>query len=354
MEKILRKIFEKNKLNKNEMIYLLNNLTPYWQEKLFNYARQTLLKTYGKRVYLRGLLEYSNFCQNNCKYCGLRKANNQVTRYRLTSEEIIKSLKKADKLGYKTFVLQSGEDNYYTDEILCDLIKKIKKFSPDNAVTLSIGERSYKSYQKLFEAGADRYLLRHETVSNNIYRKLHPSQKLKNRKKCLTNLAEIGYQTGAGFIIGLPEQNNKTIAENLLYLKKIEPDMVGIGPLIPHPDTPLSDCKTGSVKLTLVCYALTRLLLPETLIPATTALNTVDEKGWEKGLKAGANVIMPNLSPSFIREKYEIYKGKGNTDVSKLNKIKKRIEQTGFKVDMGRGDSLNWLRKKGKLSLKLF
>lgn len=344
MENIFRKLYEKNNIEYNELLYILENLDKYHKKRLFYYAKRTTLETYGNKVFLRGLLEFSNYCDNNCLYCGLRSANKNVKRYRLHSEEIIESFAEANQMGYKTLVLQSGEDEYFTDQRLISLIKNIKTEFPGIAVTLSLGERSYESYKKLFEAGADRYLLRHETANKERYNKLHPGQKFSDREKCLEDLKEIGYQTGAGFIVGLLGQSLKDIAHNLLFLKKHELDMVGLGPLISHPETPLAGSKNGSIDLTLISYALTRLLLPETLIPATTALNTLDERGWEKSLKAGANVIMPNLSPEANRDKYEIYQNKGDTDVSELDKITKRVREVGFEVSMARGDSLKWLK----------
>lgn len=345
MEDILKKLYEKNNIVYDKLLYLLKNLDEDTKKSLFYYANRTTLETYGNQVFLRALLEFSNHCSNNCLYCGLRSANKKVKRYRLKSGEIVDSFTKVYKMGYKTLVLQSGEDEYFNDKRLVSLIKTIKAKFPTIAVTLSLGERNYKSYQKLFTAGADRYLIRHETSNQARYNKFHPGQKFIEREKCLKDLKAIGYQTGAGFIVGLPGQSFGDIAHNLLFLKKHDLDMVGLGPLIPHPNTPLAGSKKGSVELTLICYALTRLLLPETLIPATTALNTLDEKGWEKGLKAGANVIMPNLSPSSCRNKYEIYQDKGDTDVVELYKIRKRVEKVGFEVNMVRGDSIKWLKK---------
>ena len=345
MENIFRKFYEKNNIEYAELVYILKNMDEYHKKRLYYYARRTTLESYGNKVFLRGLLEFSNYCNNNCLYCGLRQANEKVERFRLNSKEIIQSFFKADKLGYKTLVLQSGEDEHFTDRRLLQLIKEIKYNFPDIALTLSLGERSYESYKKLYKAGADRYLLRHETANKERYNKLHPGQKFSDREKCLENLKEIGYQTGAGFIVGLPGQTLEDIAHNLLFLKKHELDMVGLGPLIPHPETPLAGREKGSIEITLVSYALTRLLLPETLIPATTALNTLDERGWEKSLKAGANVIMPNLSPAANRDKYEIYQNKGDTDVTELDKIRKRVREVGFEVSMARGDSLKWLKK---------
>ena len=345
MENILKKLYEKNNIKYENLVYLLKNLDEYHKKRLFYYAKRTTLETYGNKVFLRGLLEFSNYCNNNCLYCGLRSDNENIIRYRLNSDEIIGSFAEADEMGYKTLVLQSGEDEYFTDQRLVNLIKNIKTEFPEIAVTLSLGERNYESYKRLFKAGADRYLLRHETVNEKRYNELHPGQNFSKREKCLNNLKEIGYQTGAGFIVGLPGQSLEDIAHNLIFLKEHELDMVGLGPLISHPETPLAGTERGSIELTLISYAISRLLLPETLLPATTALNTLDERGWEKGLKAGANVIMPNLSPKANRDKYEIYQNKGDTDVSELDKIKERVRKVGFEVSMARGDSLKWLKE---------
>lgn len=347
MKNLLKKLYQKNYLQRDELIHLLNGITPEDEKLLYRYALETRLQTYGHRLYLRALLEFSSHCGNSCKYCGLRKENQDAKRYRLSPLEILECCIKAYHLGYRTFVLQSGEDGFYSDDLLAELISRIKENCPGAAVTLSIGERSYASYVRLFEAGADRYLLRHETIDAQLYEKLHPGMSLENRIKCLKHLQKIGYQVGAGFIVGLPGQDSKILAEELLFLKELNPDMVGIGPLIPHPKTPLARMPAGSVRMTLIILALVRLLLPKTLIPITTALNTLDRLGWEKGLKAGANVLMPNLSPAPVRGKYEIYQGKSSTDVSSIREIEERIKNNGFEVDLSRGDSLKWIENQG-------
>jgi len=342
MRYILEKLYLKNSITREELLYLLDNLEEKDRNELYRLAYNTTLKTYGNRIFVRGLLEFTNYCRNNCKYCGLRRGNTKVERYRLSREEIFESLEEGNKLGYKTFVLQGGEDPYYTDEILADIIKDIKTRYKDVAVTLSIGERSRESYEKLYNAGADRFLLRHETATKEMYDSLHEGMSLEHRIECLNNLKEIGYQVGAGFIVGLPGETNEALADNLLFLKRLEPAMVGIGPFISHPDTPLRGFKNGSVETTLTMISLTRLLLPNALIPATTALNTLSSEGLEKGILAGANVVMLNLSPIEARRKYELYKGKEITDIHQLKKIEERARKVNFKVDMGRGDHINY------------
>ncbi|MBU5293575.1 [FeFe] hydrogenase H-cluster radical SAM maturase HydE [Anaerosalibacter bizertensis] len=342
MKNTLDKLYKDNYLNKEEIIFILDNINSKWESYLFKLARKTLFRTYGNRVFVRGLLEFSNYCRNNCIYCGIRKDNKNVDRYRLSKKEILSSLSESSRLGYNTFVLQSGEDIYYTDEYLEDLIKEIKLKYPEIALTLSIGERSFKSYEKLFKAGTDRFLLRHETANSTIYNNIHPDMDWNRRKGSLYDLKKIGYQTGAGFIVGLPEQTNKVLAEDLLFLKELEPAMVGIGPLIPHPNTPLKKEKIGSPEKTIILIALTRLLLPEALIPVTTALNTIYKYGFESGVLAGGNVIMLNISPNYVRKKYEIYKNKETKDAKELDIFRKRAKKIGFIVDMERGDNLNF------------
>ncbi|QTL97597.1 [FeFe] hydrogenase H-cluster radical SAM maturase HydE [Iocasia frigidifontis] len=343
---LLRQLYLENQLASKDILYILNKVDDSNKEILFNYAEKTVLKTYQKKVYLRALLEFSNYCRNNCYYCGIRNNNREIKRYRLSVKKIIKCCLLAYQHGYRTFVLQSGEDDFFKEDILIKLLQRLKSNHPEAAITLSIGEYPYKSYQRFYQAGADRFLLRHESISKELYKKYHPDMSYSRRLQCLKNLKKIGYQVGAGFIVGLPGQTNKILTEELLFLKKLNPDMVGIGPLIPHPKTPLAGSQTGSVDKTLLLLSLIRLLLPETLLPVTTAVNTLDKKGWEKGLKAGANVIMPVISPAISRGKYEIYQNKGNTDVSNLSEIKKRVERSGFKIDMSRGDSLKCLKTK--------
>ncbi|MCX7883798.1 MAG: [FeFe] hydrogenase H-cluster radical SAM maturase HydE [Caloramator sp.] len=345
---IIDKLYEKNYLNEEEMLYLLDNIDEENKEYLRVKALNVRTKYYGKKVYLRGLIEFTNYCKNNCMYCGIRFSNKNAIRYRLNAEEILSTCRKGYELGFRTFVLQGGEDPYFSDDIIIDIISKIKNYFPSCAVTLSIGEKSYDSYKRYFDAGADRYLLRHETASKKLYESLHPNMSFENRIKCLNNLKKIGYQVGAGFMIGLPNQTNEDFVKDLMFLKELEPQMVGIGPFIPHKDTPLSDKKAGDLNTTLILLSIIRLLLPKVLLPSTTALGTINPKGRELGLLAGANVVMPNLSPIEVREKYSLYDGKictGEEAAECLICLKNRIESVGFEVDMGRGDNIDWERK---------
>lgn len=341
MIKILQKLYETNNLTKEELIFILENLDVDHKSLLFQYAHQTSLKYYGPKVFMRGLIEFSNYCKQDCLYCGIRASNKNVTRYRLTEEEIINCCKEGYFLGYRTFVLQSGEDYSYTEQSLVSIIQKVKSLFPQAALTLSIGERSTEVYETLFNVGADRFLLRHETASRDLYEKLHPTMSYDNRMNSLKDLKKIGYQVGAGFMVGLPKQTAVHLAEDLLFLKEFHPHMVGIGPFIPHSQTPLKDEKGGTVEDTLILIALARLLVPDALIPATTAMGTLHPKGRELALEAGANVVMPNLSPVQYREKYELYENKiciNDEPAHCRGCIERRINAAGLEVDMGRGD----------------
>lgn len=297
---------------------------------------------------MRGLIEFTNYCKNTCTYCGIRVFNKKVDRYRLSLEDILNCCSEGYRLGYRTFVLQGGEDPYFTDDKIVEIVKNIKEKFKDCAVTLSIGEKSYESYKKYYDAGADRYLLRHETASKTLYEKLHPGMSFENRRRCLRDLKEIGYQVGAGFMIGIPGQTNEDFVKDLLFLKELEPHMVGIGPFIPQCDTPLGNEKGGTVEVTVLMLSIIRLLLPQVLLPSTTALGTIHPMGREMGLKAGANVVMPNLSPTCVREKYALYDGKictGDEAAECRMCIQNRIESAGFTLDMSRGDNNLWRRR---------
>ncbi len=298
---------------------------------------------YGNRIFIRGLIEFTNYCKNDCLYCGIRKSNKCASRYRLSKDEILGCVLQGRELGMNTFVLQGGEDMYYSDKQMCDIISAIKEAAPGCAVTLSIGERSRESYKAYKDAGADRFLLRHETADEAHYSRLHPkSMSLKNRMKCLYTLKELGYQAGAGFMVGSPYQTPDTLAEDIIFLRELEPHMVGIGPFIAHKDTPFRDMPNGTVGLTLTMLTLTRLALPRVLLPATTALATLDDMGREKAFNVGANVVMPNLSPPDSRNKYSLYDNKANSGdeaAEGLRHLSERIENAGYVVDMGRGDS---------------
>jgi biotin synthase len=315
---------------------------------LLTKSHETRVKHYGTAVYTRGLIEFTNYCRNNCTYCGIRALNKDADRYRLSLEEILDACKEGYRLGYKTFVLQGGEDAFYTDDKIVEIVKVIKDNFPECAITLSIGEKSYESYKKYYAAGADRYLLRHETATKELYEKLHPDMSFENRRRCLRDLKEIGYQVGAGFMVGLPGQSNEDYVNDLLFIKELNPEMVGIGPFIPQKDTPLGKEIGGTVETTIVLLALIRLLLPHVLLPATTALGSIDPTGREKGIKAGANVVMPNLSPTAVRSKYALYDGKictGDEAAECRMCIEGRIKNAGFTLEMSRGDNNLWRRK---------
>ena len=341
MKNLINKLEKTRSLQKEEWLVLFD-CNEKERAYLFKKARQTRDKVYGKTVFVRGLIEISNYCKNDCFYCGIRHSNKKAMRYRLTPEEILTCCKEGYKLGFRTFVLQGGEDPYFTDELLCGLISEIKKSYPDCAVTLSLGERSRESYEMLKKAGADRYLLRHETASCKHYETLHPKEMLfKTRKECLYNLKELGFQVGAGMMVGSPFQTKETLAEDMLFLQELKPHMVGIGPFISHQDTPFREEPNGSVDTTILLLALTRMLLPNVLLPATTALGTLDPQGREKAVLAGANVVMPNLSPLSVREKYMLYDGKistGDEAAESLEHLKKSMKKIGYEVVVDRGD----------------
>ena len=339
---MIPKGYDIKSLTQNELKALIEENSHVIDEKLLEAARSTREQSYGKKVFFRGLIEFSNYCKNDCYYCGIRKSNRNVRRYRLTKKEIIDCCITGYQLGFRTFVLQSGEDLYYTDDFMIDLIGDIKNRFPDSAITLSMGEKSYESYKKYFQAGADRYLLRHETATKDHYHQLHPkNMNLFTREKALYNLKDIGFQVGAGFMVNSPYQKIDHLVNDLLFLKKLNPHMVGIGPFIPHHDTIFANEKSGTVDMTVLMIALVRLLLPKALIPATTALGTIDPYGRERGLQAGANVVMPNLSPTSIREDYSLYDNKictGDEAAECKECISERIRKAGFEPDFSRGD----------------
>ncbi len=306
-------------------------------------------EVYGKTVFIRGLIEISNYCKNDCYYCGIRRSNQCASRYRLTKEDILACCKEGYDLGFRTFVMQGGEDGHFTDAVLCDIVSSIKALYPDCAVTLSVGERSRESYEAFYRAGADRYLLRHETADDVHYGKLHPPElTLKNRKQCLFDLKDIGFQVGCGMMIGSPYQTDAHLAEDMLFLQEFRPHMVGMGPFISHQDTPFRAMENGSVEKTVFLLSLVRLMLPEVLLPATTALGTLDEMGREKAVLAGANVVMPNLSPLSVRKKYMLYDNKistGDEAAESLSHLKERMANIGYEISPARGDFKNFVRK---------
>lgn len=344
---IINKLYEANSASEKELLYLLDNINEIEVDYLISKAHDTRMKYYSNKVYLRGLIELTSFCKKDCLYCGLRRSNKNAQRYRLDIEDVLECVRKGDKLGYKTFVLQGGEDAYYSDEIMINIIKAIKKEFPENAITLSLGERSYESYKNLFEAGADRYLLRHESASKELYESIHPGEPFEERFNCLKNLKEIGYQAGAGFMVGIPNQTNEDLVNDLIFVKRFEPAMCGIGPFIPHKDTPLKEYNHGSLEKTVICLAIVRLLLPKVLLPATTALSSIDKNGRNAGLKAGGNVIMPNLSPMSVRKKYSLYNDKAyilDEDAEYRKLIEEKVKEAGFEIEVNRGDNVDFIK----------
>ena len=342
LEELIDKLSEKHSLSLEEYEFLIVNRTKEAAQKLADYAVEVRKKIYGNTVFIRGLIEISNVCKNDCLYCGIRKSNTKCQRYHLEAEEILDCCREGYELGFRTFVLQGGENAYDTDELLCDLLKRIKADYPDCAVTLSLGERSKESYRALFEAGADRYLLRHETADRAHYEMLHPKElSYENRMCCLKELQQIGYQTGCGFMVGSPYQTGMHLAKDLKFIEEFSPAMCGIGPFIPHADTPFKDSAAGSLELTCYLLSIIRLIQPEILLPATTALGTIDLHGREKGILAGANVVMPNLSPASVRKKYMLYDNKasdGEESAQCVGQLRKRMETIGYQIVEDRGD----------------
>lgn len=345
MKELIDKLYLNQELTSAEFKVLIEGRTPELSEYLFEKSRQVRMDHYGNDIYMRGLIEFTNYCKNDCYYCGIRKSNSKVQRYRLTEEDILNCCQTGYELGFRTFVLQGGEDMHFSDEKLVHIILSIKKQHPDCAITLSIGERSHESYLAFFNAGAERYLLRHETANAQHYNKLHPANlTLASRKACLFDLKEIGFQVGAGFMVGSPFQTVDNLVEDLLFIKELRPHMVGIGPFIPHHQTPFANEARGSLELTLFMLGLIRLLLPQVLLPSTTALGTIDPLGRELGILAGGNVVMPNLSPVSVRNKYMLYDNKictGDEAAECRFCMQKRMEGIGYQVVVSRGDCIS-------------
>lgn len=347
--KDIRQIVDEIKSNNDIAKEQLNELLFIDDEEKISYlyesAREVCDKIYGKDIYIRGLIEFTNYCKNDCFYCGIRRSNNQANRYRLSKEQIINCCETGYELGFRTFVLQGGEDMHFTDDKVCEIVSEIRNKFSDCAITLSIGERKKESYQRFFDAGANRYLLRHETADTDHYNKLHPSElSLENRMECLRNLKDIGFQVGCGFMVGSPYQTVDTIYKDLRFIKELKPAMVGIGPFIPQHATPFCDKKAGTMEQTLRLLAIIRLIEPKVLLPATTALGTIHPLGREKGILAGANVVMPNLSPTDVRKKYELYDNKictGDEAAECRSCLQNRIEKIGYNIVINRGDSKN-------------
>lgn len=336
-------LFERGVLPREELRALIDARDEKSAEYLFQKARIRQHETFGRAVYLRGLIEFTNYCRNDCLYCGIRRGNRNCERYRLTEAEILSCCEKGYALDFRTFVLQGGEDMHYSDGEIAHIVAAIKARYPDCAVTLSVGEREHDAYQAWFDAGADRYLLRHETADPAHYARLHPPElTLEHRVRCLYDLQSIGYQVGAGMMLQTPYQTTDNIVSDLLFMKELAPDMIGIGPFIPHKDTPFRDEPAGTAELTIFMIGVLRLMFPRALIPATTALGTIDPMGREKGLLAGANVIMPNLSPAGVRGKYLLYDGKictGDEAAECRACMNDRIRSVGYEPVVSRGDA---------------
>ena len=343
MEKIVKDFLENQNLKKDEFVELIRAYKePEAVEALKTRAVELRKKYYGDQVFTRGLIEITNYCKNDCYYCGIRRSNQNAQRYRLTEEDILECCRQGYEIGFRTFVLQGGEDGFFTDDRIVQIVRKIKEQYPDCALTLSIGEKSEESYRAYREAGADRYLLRHETADPRHYMRLHPLEMSgENRKSCLRILKKLGYQTGAGFMVGSPLQTVDDLVEDFLFLKELDPEMVGIGPFIAHQDTPFCNERSGTLDDTLFYLALLRLMLPNVLLPATTALGTIHPRGREMGVLSGANVVMPNLSPVAVRKKYMLYDGKictGDEAAECRMCLSRRMERIGCEVVTDRGD----------------
>ena len=321
----------------------MEGYSPEAAEYIAEKAVRARRRVYGDRIYIRGLIEIGNVCRNDCFYCGIRRSNRACERYRLTTEQILNCCRKGYALGFRTFVLQGGEDGALSAEAVCETVRAIKSLYPDCAVTLSLGEYGRADYEEMFRAGADRYLLRHETASREHYEKLHPAEmSFEKRMRCLADLREIGFQTGCGFMVSSPYQTSRTLAEDLKFVERFSPDMCGIGPFIPHKDTPFGDRPAGGVELTVYLLSVLRLIKPSLLLPATTALGTIHPFGREMGILAGANVVMPNLSPLAARKKYMLYDNKisaGEEAAEGLESLKKRMEAIGCEIVTDRGDA---------------
>ena len=341
IETIFKKIDEGRGLEREDLRYLLENRETV-EEAVFEKARAITERHFHKKIYVRGLIEFTNYCHNNCYYCGIRRDNDEVARYRLTTEEMEAAVAVGAEAGFQTFVLQGGEDAYFTDERLADWLRRIKKIQPGCAITLSVGERSRQSYARLKEAGADRFLLRHETYDPEHYKKLHPKEMDRDRRlACLYDLKTLGYQVGSGFMVGSPYQSTENLVEDFMFLQKLQPAMIGIGPYVRHHATPFRDFENGSVELTAMCIAILRLLFPAANIPSTTAMQTLAADGRNRGILAGANVFMPNLSPPRVRERYALYDNKAAFALEaaeNLRDLKAQIAELGYEIVMSRGD----------------
>ncbi len=339
------KLLSGEKLTEDEWVLAIECRDRSFDDLIREKASSIRDSIYGRKVYCRGLIEFTSYCRNDCLYCGLRRSSADALRYRLTPDLILDTVDHGYEAGFRTFVLQGGEDRYFDDERLSLIVRSIKEMHPDAAVTLSVGERSTESYRRLKEAGADRYLLRHETADSEHYSHLHPADMSReNRIRCLHDLKELGYQTGAGMMVGSPGSSSRTLARDMVFLTDLRPEMVGIGPFIPHSSTPFRNEKRGSVELTLRMLSLVRIALPHAMIPSTTALATASSDGQLQGILHGANVIMPDITPQEERGKYMIYDGKKITDEEageNLERIAESMRSIGYELSMERGDYIS-------------
>lgn len=342
LHELIDRLHKEHTLTRGEFITLIKERDEENASYLASLAREEAVKIYGNGVFPRGLVEFTNYCKNNCYYCGIQGSNQYANRYRLSKDEIISACENGYQLGYRSFVLQGGEDPHYSDDVMVPIVSQIRKRYQDCAITLSLGERSKESYQKLYDAGADRYLLRHEAATPELYQKLHPeSLSLENRIQCLWNLKEIGYAVGTGFMVGAPYQTVENLVDDLLFIQKLDPQMVGIGPFVPHHDTKFKDYPSGTVELTTYLTSILRLMNPHLLLPATTALGTIDPRGREKGILAGANVVMPNLSPVAVRKDYSLYDNKictGEEAAECAGCLGRRLASIDYELVFTRGD----------------
>lgn len=342
LHELIDRLHKEHTLTRGEFITLIKERDEENTSYLASLAREEAVKIYGNGVFPRGLVEFTNYCKNNCYYCGIQGSNQHATRYRLSKDEILSACENGYQLGYRSFVLQGGEDPHYSDDVMVPIVSEIRKRYQDCAITLSLGERSKESYQKLYDAGADRYLLRHEAATPELYQKLHPeSLSLENRIQCLWNLKEIGYAVGTGFMVGAPYQTVENLVDDLLFIQKLDPQMVGIGPFVPHHDTKFKDYPSGTVELTTYLTSILRLMNPHLLLPATTALGTIDPRGREKGILAGANVVMPNLSPVAVRKDYSLYDNKictGEEAAECAGCLGRRLASIDYELVFTRGD----------------
>jgi biotin synthase len=342
LHELIDRLHKEHTLTRGEFITLIKERDEENASYLASLAREEAVKIYGNGVFPRGLVEFTNYCKNNCYYCGIQGSNQHANRYRLSKDEILSACENGYQLGYRSFVLQGGEDPHYSDDVMVPIVSEIRKRYQDCAITLSLGERSKENYQKLYDAGADRYLLRHEAATPELYQKLHPeSLSLENRIQCLWNLKEIGYAVGTGFMVGAPYQTVENLVDDLLFIQKLDPQMVGIGPFVPHHDTKFKDYPSGTVELTTYLTSILRLMNPHLLLPATTALGTIDPRGREKGILAGANVVMPNLSPVAVRKDYSLYDNKictGEEAAECAGCLGRRLASIDYELVFTRGD----------------